>query len=330
MSERRLPLITNSELKCFRRCVREHFHAYRLGFRSLGESESLRFGSLFHAGLEAWWRADEGDRLNHAIEAIRPLAEDEYDLVRAGVLLQGYDARWAADDIEVLGVELQFRAPLMNPVTGAASRTYEVAGKLDALVRSRSDGLIYVVEHKTSSEDLSPGSSYWQRLQLDAQVSMYYAGARSLDFDVAGCLYDVIGKPRHAPKRATPVESRKYTKRGELYANQRAEDETPDEYRQRLLEVIAEAPEQYYARQIVVRLEAEERDAGFDNWQTARAMREAELAQRYPRNPDACERYGRMCSYFPVCTGTASLEDPTLYRRVDNVHEELTQEADAA
>lgn len=325
---RALPVVTNSELKTFRRCVREHFHSYVLGVRSLAEAEALRFGSLFHLGLEAWWRAPS-DQLAAAIDAMAPHALDEFDAVRAGVLLQGYDARWAADDIEVLAVEQEFRAALVNPATGAASRTYEVAGKLDAIVRNRADNRIYIVEHKTTSEDIGAGSQYWQRLQLDAQISIYFAGARSLGFDVAGCLYDVIAKPRQAPLKATPEESRKYTRDGRLYANQRAEDETADEYRQRLTEVICAAPERFYQRGLVVRLEEEERDAAYDNWQTARAMRDAELAKRHPRNPDNCMRYGRLCSYFGVCTGTASLEDPTLFKRVDNVHQELA-EANAA
>jgi len=313
--------------------VREHHHAYRLGYRSLGEAEALRFGSLFHRGLEAWWLAyGHEEPLAAAIDAMGPHAQDEYDLVRAGVLMQGYDARWADEELDVLAVERQFAAPLINPATGAASRTYEVAGKVDALVRLRSDGRVYIVEHKTTSEDIGLGSQYWERLQLDSQVSIYFAGARSLGYDPAGCLYDVISKPRQAPLRATPEESRKYTKRGDLYANQRAEDETPDEYRQRLVELVAASPERFYQRGLVVRLEEEERDAAFDSWQTARAIREAELAQRYPRNPDICMRYGRLCSYFPVCTGKASLEDPTLFVRVENVHQELSlaSEADAA
>jgi hypothetical protein len=323
-----LPVITNSELRTFRRCVREHHHAYRLGYRSRAEAESLRFGSLFHLGLEAWWRAPTvSEQLPAAIEAMGPHAEDEYDLVRAGVLLQGYDARWGAAGLEVLGVEVQFRAPLINPATGAPSRTFELAGKLDAIVRDRADGLVYIVEHKTSSEDIGPGSQYWQRLTLDSQVSIYYAGARSLGHDVAGCIYDIIGKPRHAPLRATAAESRKYTRDGRLYANQRAEDETPDEYRQRLIEQVCAEPDRFYQRGTVVRLEEDERDAAADNWNTARAMREAEVAQRWPRNPDSCMRYGRVCSYFGVCTRTASLDDPTLFVRVDNVHQELSIDA---
>lgn len=324
----RLPVITNSEQKTFRRCTREHYYSYGLGYRSLAEAESLRFGSLFHVGLEAWWRAqtaDRGNALSAAIDAMAPEALDEFDLVRAGVLMQGYDARWGNETLEVLAVEAEFRADLINPATGRPSQTYEVGGKLDAIVRRPADGLVFIVEHKTTSEDIGVGSQYWQRLQLDSQISVYFAGARSLGYEPAGCLYDVIGKPRIAPLKATPEDARKYTKDGRLYANQRAEDETPDEYRERLVAKVAEDPDRFYQRGEVVRLETEERDSAFDTWQTARLMREAQLAQRYPRNPESCERYGRVCSYFGVCTGTASLEDPTRYQHVDNVHQELSQ-----
>lgn len=325
---RRLPVVTNSELKTFNRCRREHYFAYELGYRSLADAEALRFGTLFHVGLQAWWLTPStDDRLAAAIDAIGPHAQDEYDLVRAGVLLQGYDARWANENLEVLAVEAEFRAPLLNPATGAPSRTFELGGKLDAIVRQRDTGHSYIVEHKTSSEDLSPGSQYWQRLTLDSQVSIYYAGARSLGHDPHGCLYDVISKPRHAPKRATPEELRKYTRDGRLYANQRATDETADEFRLRLLEEICDKPDQYYQRSIVVRLEEDERDAAYDAWQTSRAIREAQLSGRWPRNSDACMRYGRVCSYFGVCTRTASLEDPSRYVRVDNVHQELSIDA---
>jgi hypothetical protein len=323
----RLPVITNSEVRTFRRCARERHLAYGLGYRSVHRAEPLRFGSLMHVGLEAWWHTDDGIRLDAAIEAIGPHAEDEYELVRAGVLLQGYDARWADEPLAMIAVEREFRAPLLNPETGAPSRTYELAGKLDVIVRDMRDRLVYILEHKTTSEDIGAGSAYWQRLQLDPQISTYYAGAKAAGFDVAGCVYDVIGKPGLRPAKATPPDARKYTKQGRLYANQREQDETPDEFRQRLVEAVAAEPDRYYQRGTVVRLEAEERDAAFDVWQTARLIREADLAQRWPRNPDACQRFGRTCSFFGVCTGTESLDDTTLFRRTDNVHEELAEVA---
>jgi len=332
---RRLELLTNSELQTFRRCWLEHHIAFEQAVRPLGgDSEALYFGSLFHVGLGAWWLAYQypAEQLTAAIEAMRPHAEDAFDMIRAETLMRGYDARWAgAEDIEVLAVEQQFITPLINPLTGASSRTYQLAGKLDALVLNRGDGLVYIVEHKTSGEDIGPGSKYWDKLKLDSQISTYFAGARALGYEPAGCLYDVIGKPKHSPLKATPEEKRTYTKKGELYASQRAEDETADEYGLRLAEVLCADPGRFYRRGFVVRLADEEREAAFDAWQTARLMREARASGIYPRNVSSCERYGRMCGYFPVCTKQASLDDLTMYERVDNVHPELSlPEADAA
>ena len=196
---------------------------------------------------------------------------------------------------------------------------------MDAIVRERSTGKVLVVEHKTSSEDIGPGSEYWRRLRMDGQVSVYFTGAASLGYDVAGCLYDVLGKPGLRPATATPIEERKYTKAkaGEpsrLYANQRELDEHPQEFRARLLEHVAERPDRYFQRGDVVRLEAEMADAMLDVWQLATELGAADRAARYPRNPGACSQYGRTCAFFDVCTGCASLEDTSRFRKLDDVH----------
>lgn len=351
-----LPIISVSEMRTFRRCAREHHFRYRLLYRAVLDAETLRFGSLMHVGLEQLWKArracaPEEAILQSAIYAMR--SSDPFELAKAEELLIGYHYRWCDDPIEVLDVEKQFTAGLVNPETGAPSRTFELGGKIDAIARvpeghpERAPG-VYVVEHKTTSEDIGLGSVYWQKLRLDAQVSVYFDGARSLGHDVVGCLYDVIKKPTIRPHKATPVEARKYTQpktrkheeckgkgcdacdagkvlveASRLYADQRETDETPDEYRLRLRTDIAQNPDKYYQRGTVVRLEDEMRDAGVDTWQTARLIREAELAKRSPRNPDACTRYGRMCEFWDVCTGGASLTDESRFRRTDNPHEEL-------
>jgi hypothetical protein len=342
-----LRLLTNSEQKAFRRCGREHHLAYELGYRSTHEAEALRFGSLFHLGLETLWRS--GWDLQAALVAIGANEDtsDPYDLARAVILLTGYSVRWADEfaDLEVLHVEHTFTAPLLNPSTGAASRTFELGGKLDVLVRQRSTGLVFIVEHKTSSDDIAAGSQYWQLLQLDTQVSTYYAGVRSMGYDVAGCIYDVIGKPGQRPKSVpvldldgTPIVHdadgfrvrTKDNKRWRITADASqgyalvTRPETPEEFAARLADVLMADPDRYFQRGTVVRLESEERDAAFDAWQTARNIRDAALANRHPRNPDACRRFGRVCSYFPVCTGQASLDDPSLFVRVDDVHAELS------
>lgn len=318
VSRRRLPILSNSEMRTFRRCIVEHDIAYRRKVRPRLRAEALRFGTLVHAGLEAWWSTVSRDA---ALEALRRSESDPFELVKAEALMIGYHARWEGEPLAVLAVEVQFECDLVNPKTGKASKTYRLGGKLDAIAQ-RDDG-VWIVEHKTTSEDVDAGSPYWQRLRLDSQVSTYYRGAQALGYDVRGCIYDVIRKPSRKPYKATPIESRKYKADGTLYANQRDRDETPDEYRARLLEDIAEKPERYYVRGEVVRTAEDETAGAADAWMIAQSIREAERLGRYPRNVDACVRYGRTCDYFDACTGTASLADPLRYRVADRAHEEL-------
>lgn len=333
----KLPLLTSSRLKAARSCLRFHRIRYIEGWSLLNPPETLRFGTLGHVGLEAWWKAHAtgGDRLSAAIAAMRAKGDsDPFELARAEVLLAGYEARWgaAAADYDVLGVEVEFDCALVNPATGAESKTWRLGGKVDVIVRERATGRVLVIEHKTSSEDISQGSEYWRRLRMDGQVSVYFVGATSLGHDVAGCLYDVLGKPGIKPLKATPLEARKYTKPtktepSRLYAGQREKDETVEEFRERLLSTIAETPDRYYQRGEVSRLETERESSMVDVWQLAQQLREAERLGRAPRNPDACVRYGRTCEFFGVCTGESSLDDTTRFVRSTNVNPELAGSA---
>lgn len=349
-SRRPESLLTASRLKCARGCKREHHIKYNLGYRPVFESEDLFFGTLIHLGLEAWWLAVKAGKpeaawLSDAFTAVRGVKCDAYDLVRAEAMLMGYDARWAAEvaDYEVLAVEVQFRADVVNPETGHPSKTWQLGGKLDVLVRDRRDGRVRFVEHKTSSEDLSPGSVYWRKLRMDGQVSVYFDGIAALGHEAVGCIYDVLGKPAQRPGQVPVLDEhgnkvvhdasgeRVRTKQGkwrqtgdtELGFTLQTRPETPDEYRLRVAEAIAGNVDRFFGRVEVVRLEADLQDARFDVWAMGRELRENELASRAQRNPDACERYGRMCPYFEVCTGAASLDDPRLFLRTDQVHPEL-------
>ena len=320
-------LLTTSRLKTEHRCSREQRIKYELGYQPLKDDEGpARLGTLVHLGLEAWWRwhqcPDEGTPLAAAILAL-PEDADPYERAKARAMLLGYDARWRedADRYEVLGVELEFTpAPILNPATGRASRTWLLGGKLDAKVREIATGRMLVVEHKTTSEDISAGSDYFKRLKMDSQVSVY-----TTTTEAVAVLYDVLAKPGQRPSKATPLEAQKRTKDGRLYANQREVDETPDEYFVRLVDAIAESPDRYYARAEVVRFDGEIREHMADVWATAARIRENQIVGAWPRNPEACVRFGRTCPYFAVCCGEASLEDGSLFVRVENAHRELSQ-----
>ena len=320
-------LLTNSRAKLARLCPRKEQLQYQLGYRPTEVAEELDFGTLIHAALEAWWchalpGIDPELRLVAAAAALDAGTTDPYVKARALVMVQGYHARWVGEALEAVAVEAPFRCALINPDTGAESRVWELAGKLDVVARD-AGGELWLVEHKTSSEDLSPGGTYHRRLRMDSQVSIYFDGAASLGHVVRGCVYDVLSKPTQRPLKATPPEKRKLTKEGKLYAGQREADETPDEYQARLAEAVLADPSAFYARIEVPRLEAELLEAQRDLWQLAQRLREDVRLKRAPRNPDACTAYGRVCPFFDVCTGMASLADPARFTRLTDVHPEL-------
>jgi len=324
----RLPLITNSRAKSFRRCARHHLISYQQGIRPIEKAGPLGFGGIFHKMLESWWLADEL-KLEAALATLEQQdIPDEFDRIRHQELMLGYDARWSGEPLRTLRVEAQFECELRNPETGQASRTWRLGGKLDAIAER--DARPWIVEHKTTTEDISPGSPYWRMLRLDTQVSTYFVGAESLGFDVEGCIYDVIRKPSLKRLEATPVESRKYKKDGSLYASQRDCDESPEEFRERFRAYVGEHLQDLFQRGDVSRVPEELADSAFDLWQTARLIREAELANRHPRNPDSCRMWSRFCEYFDVCTGAASLDDASRFRKVESANEELDNAADPA
>ncbi len=309
-----MQLLTNSRLRVYRECERKHDIMFRQRIRPVRDGEALRFGSLIHLGLEQLWL---GKGLDGALAAVS-VESDPFDRVKAEELLRGYDAYWGEPPDDVIGVEVEFRAPMLNPQTGAASRTWTHAGKIDALIPS------VVIEHKTTSESISDDSDhYWQRLALDFQVSGYVIGAESLGHDVQATLYDVLKKSTLRPLKATPLENRKYTKANVLYANQRETDETPEEYALRLREDIAADPERYFQRHVIPRLESQIADYRLSVWQAGRAIREAELAGRSPMNPDACFRFGR-CPFWDACANGLDLLTSPDFKVVENLHPELT------
>lgn len=160
-----------------------------------------------------------------------------------------------------------------------------------------------VLERKSTAEDISIGSSYWRRLTLDTQISLYIRGARHLGLDVDGVAYDVCRKPAQKPSVA--------------------KSETSEHYGQRVLEAIVKEPERYYQRRLIVRSELEMHESGIDAWHTALNILSARRLRVFPRNPDSCMQWSRECDYLSVCAGEADLRDPGMFVEEPRKHGEL-------
>ena len=310
--------LTNSMRNKFASCHRAYQFSYVEMMRPLMPSEALTFGTAMHKLLEAYWSGKQPD-------FVAASTGDAYKDNTLMALFDGYVERWGGSDylkFERIAAEVGFEAPLMNPETQGVSKTWTLAGKIDAIAKEKATGKIFIVEHKTTSQDIGPGSDYWRKLSIDGQVSGYYVGAQSKGFDVENCLYDVIRKPSIKPLKATPEDKRKYNKDGSLSKTCREFDETPDEWYARLKADIAERPDYYFARVEVARSADDLVDYLFDMWAVGREIADAERLGRFSRNPQSCNAYGK-CEYFDVCSGCASLDDVTLYRKAETPNEEL-------
>jgi len=324
-------LLTSTRLATLRRCPKQHYFRYELGLSRVRTSDALRLGAAFHRGLELHNRGSDAaeaiDQAAAGYEHMPEWADDfgwrvECEVVRQ--LLTGHFWRYENDDVEIINVERTFELPLVNPNTGRRSRTFVLAGKIDAIVRL-ADGRLAVLEYKTCGEDIGPDSAYWLRLRCDPQISQYVLAARALAYDVATVLYDVARKPTISPLRATPPNKRKYTKDGRLYASQRERDETPEQYGLRLLRDIGDRSDYYFQRREVPRLEDELAEFQAELWQQAKQLLDARRHGRWFRNVQrftcgTCEFSDLCLNGVRVAPGVA----PAGFQILTNVHPELS------
>ena len=300
--------MTQSRIKDFNRCTRRHFYNYELGIDTTEKQDrlALDFGTAIHKGLEKWW---DGENFFEVLQAAKNESIDRHEISKINALLIGYDELYKNHEYKTVAVEKEFCIPLRNPRNKkSVSRTFQLAGKIDAIAKDEF-GEYWIVEHKTTSQNLDVESSYWDRLVLDDQISMYIYAAQNLGYDVSGCVYDVIKKPALRPYKATPVDKRKYRKDGTLYQSMRDKDESHKDYFVRIAAKIAENPSSYYRRTTVVRSEKEINYFEKYVWAVAEKIRFERRLGVYTKNAQSCTAYNKQCKYFDLCSGASSLDD---------------------
>jgi hypothetical protein len=272
---------------------------------------------------------------------------DPFENARARAMLIAYAAVWDSADVDVLGVEQEFQAPLIHP-DGSTDPDWLIGGKIDLILRCRKHGTVRLYDHKTSSEDVSPGSTFRGRLILNGQATTYLMGAAMLGYEPEAFVFDVLGKLSIEPLTATPRDDfrivsdaagKKYaislgvmekdqnwsdvpqgTKlrlldaRPDLFriaANQRAVDETPEQHFVRAADAIAANPERYFAQIEVVRSTSDKERHMHALYVDSTLMDTVRAYDLVSRNEGACFQYGgKPCAYHPVCAGTANIDDP--------------------
>lgn len=324
-------LLTHSRQDCFKTCRRKAFFAYELGLRRTTDAKALRMGSAFHNGVEV---LGKGGDIAQACEAIRKYYDrpDVFDPYEWSIELEtvlrlvcAYEWRWHSHPLEYLAVEKSFELPLVNPETGKPTSLFNLAGKIDGIVRME-DGRQAVKETKLFGDDIGPDSELWRRMRIDHQVSLYMTAARRLGFPVDTVLYDVARKPTIKPSSIAITDElgakivldadkqRVRTAKGDWrqtgdtdkgYVLQQRQM-TADEWGDKLSNDIAERPDFYFQRVEVPRMDQDLSEYESEIWEIQQTIRAAQKSGRWYRtvNKQTCS----FCAYFDICASGKTID----------------------
>lgn len=345
-------LITHSRQQAFKTCRRQHWYSYELGLRRLDDAKALRMGAAFHEGIAAL------PDLTAACCAVRDRyarCPEQFDAYWWAIeqetilrLVCAYHWRWENAGLEVVATEQAFQIPLVNPETNKATPSFDLAGKIDGIVRLE-DGRLAVKETKTTGDELGHDSPLWRRLRIDHQISLYIHAARQCGFAVDTVLYDVVRKPSIAPTAVPLVDVDGFKivldSRGERAKTakgawrQTADKDaglvlqtrpmTVGEWGEKLTADITDRPDFYFARVEIPRLDQDIDEYRSELWDIQQMIREAQKTGRWYRtvNRNTCE----FCTYFEACSSGQDVSAaPPGFQFVADVHPELERNGHAS
>jgi hypothetical protein len=290
----------------FRNCRKAAELRYLQHLVPIVRDRNLHFGSLIHEGLELWHRQRDLALVLDLIDrrcAGRAQDEDQRrDWHLATAMMRAYASRYATEEFEVVALEQVFEGPIVNPATGAASRSFRLAGKVDGIVRIGQE--YFILEHKTASQI---DSDYLERLWTDFQITLYaHYVEQMMGIPVTGILYNVLVKARLQQSKgeteeefdARRVELLAKSKTGRTTARRR-EPESDEEFQRRLAEKYAD-PAMFHRERLYL-----SRDRfnvlRSELWELTQAFLDARRRGVFYQNTSFCFNYQRPCPYFALC-----------------------------
>jgi hypothetical protein len=207
-------MVRTSERLLFKRCRWAWDRDFNDRLRPRRTAPALRFGSLVHSALEAYykpgtkrgpapaktfWRLFQADVEEQGALGYHDEDGKWSDAGEMGVqLLEDYVVEYGKDErYEVVMTEQAFQVPILHPKTGRLVATY--TGILDGIWRDLNDGLLFVEDHKTAAVINTT------HLALDEQAGAYWTfgqdwirerGLLKPDEELAGMLYNFLRKAK--------------------------------------------------------------------------------------------------------------------------------------
>ncbi len=324
---------TYSMWSLFRNCRKAFEWRYLEELVPLERDRNLALGAVIHQCLEVWHSTRQLDAVLDTIDRAYPNRDQEADEKRdwhlATAMMRGYATRYTDEEFEVVALEKTFEGKIVNPATGASSRSFTLAGKVDGVVRIGDEH--YLLEHKTASQ---LGGDYLERLWTDFQIVLYSRYIeQTLGIRLAGVLYNVLVKARlvqslgeteveYEARRAALVAK---SKTGKTTAKRKL-PESDEAFQERLAAKYSDPQMFHRERLYLSRDRFEELQAQL--WELTQAYLEARRRGVFYQNTAFCFHYRRPCAYLPLCqAGGSPVVAENLYQKVPP-HEELREAVD--
>lgn len=315
--------LTHSMTQCFQECRVKYDYRYNREIVPTERVPALDFGTAIHEGLGFWFRYGTADgAIESATQLGAKLGLTLEEQIKVRVMLEKYFVQYAREDFEVVEIEKAFDAPLANPKTKRASKTFRLHGKLDGIVR-RYDGL-WILEHKTTS-DIS--AEYIDSLSFKPQTYLYaYLLERGLEEAVMGTIYDILEKPGIRMTKGETDEEFELrrqsllakSKTGKTTAKKK-EAETYDEFMERCREKVTLDS---FRRVEIPMDRAMQKEIMTNMWLAAKDMQSPSI---YP-NTGNCTKFGQVCPYINLCRAHGDLSQCPDEYRSEQAHIELTED----
>ncbi|MHB9037062.1 MAG: PD-(D/E)XK nuclease family protein [Armatimonadota bacterium] len=304
---------TYSMWNLFRNCRKACEWRYIKELVPMSRDHALSFGILIHTCLEMWHGGSSLESVLDFIDASLPKhsqddsRRSDWHLARA--MMIGYVVRYPSEDFEIIALEKIFEGRIVNPATGASSRSFTIAGKVDGIVRMRDTGEYYLLEHRTTSQ---LDGDYLERLWTDLQVSLYaHYIEQTLGICISGVIYNMLVKAKlqqgkgetQAEFEARRAELLSKSKTGKTSATRKL-PESDESFQGRLLAKYAE-PGMFHRE--MLRLSHNQLDAmKTDLWELTQQFLHSRRRDMFWRNTSYCFANHRTCPYFSLCSSNGS------------------------
>lgn len=327
-------IITYSSATKFSECQFRYYLSYEIGLilKSRDSGEPLRIGKSFHRIMETVH--DVG--FEKAVSQIDDTVPDfdlmprrhEMEKAKLRAMVAAAFAFWPKS---LVNKEVEFSIPLEHPLTGEISSHFRFSGKIDGML-PRSG---HIVDFKTVSNI----DDYLCSLTTNLQFPGYALGAEHLFGKLPRAIVvRLVRRPQIRPRDATPDEQRKYRRPKNkdeqswdnhdprlLYANQRADDESPPEFEARCADDLQKDKAIHEEPRFI-------HPGHLDSWRVwiwniSQAILHCRETRSWLPSFSSCNNYNRICPYHQICSALSAGINPSdiinsLYTR-NQPHREL-------